>query len=49
MQAQSYYRAKKFLTEDVIIAELLSDNLSAVPDGYVIINKERIIMRPLRI
>jgi hypothetical protein len=31
-QARSYHRAKKFLTEDVILPELLSDNLSNVPE-----------------
>jgi hypothetical protein len=31
-QAWSSHRAKKFLTEDVILPELLSDNLSDVPE-----------------
>jgi hypothetical protein len=32
-QVRSYHRAKKFLTEDVILPELLSDNLSNVHEG----------------
>jgi hypothetical protein len=28
-----YYRAKKHIREDLILSELLSDNLSDVPDG----------------
>jgi hypothetical protein len=47
MQAQSYYRANKFLREDMITAELLSENLSDVfddnfsNDDSVIIKRER--------
>jgi hypothetical protein len=32
-QLQSYHRAKTFFTEDVILPELLSDNLSDVHEG----------------
>jgi hypothetical protein len=32
VQALSYHQAKEYLTEDVIIPELLSDNLSDVPE-----------------
>jgi hypothetical protein len=32
-QVQSYHRAKTFLTEDAILPELLSDDLSDVHEG----------------
>jgi hypothetical protein len=32
LQVQSHHRAKTFLTEDAIFPELLSDNLSDIPE-----------------
>jgi hypothetical protein len=36
-QARSYHQAKKFLTEGVILPELLSDCLSDVPGDILLI------------
>jgi hypothetical protein len=43
MQARRYYRAKKFLTEGVIVAELsdVPDDIFSDSDDSVIINRER--------
>jgi hypothetical protein len=53
LQAQSYHRANTFLTEDVILPELLSDNLFDVPEDIFMVARvtedsvrERKIVRP---
>jgi hypothetical protein len=38
-QAQSYHRAKTFLKEYVILPQLLSDNLSDVPEDILVISE----------
>jgi hypothetical protein len=38
LQAQGYHRAKTFLTEDVFLPKLLSDNLSDVPEDILVMS-----------
>jgi hypothetical protein len=36
-QAQSYHQVKTLLKDDVVLPELLSDNLSNVPEDILVI------------